>query len=563
MKIARIFSLLDSRLKKGILIIAIFAISLPAVYQLFRPGFFPMYDDMQVIRVEQMDKCIKDWQIPCRWVPDLGYGYGYPLFEYYSPLPYYFMEGVHLLGFSFIDCVKVGFNASIVLSALFLYLLARKYFSHTTSLILAFIYVMIPFRAADVYVRGAMGEAWGIALLPAYLWSFEKFIKDRNLFSFSLFSLFGGLFLITHNLTILMSLPLLAIWFSLRLKANKKLIKYTFLSVSLSLCLASFYILPLIAERNLIHIETTTLGYFNFINHFSSLKQIFFSVKWGYGPSEVGANDDAFVGIGPIHAVLGTLGFISYLVSKDKKKLLFFSALFGFAFFYAFLMHAKSTPVWYALPFMKYFQFPWRFSLVASFLFSFLAGNLFERITKPVKPISYLAIIVIIFLAYGNFFAPKAWINITDREKLSGVMRERAVTASIYDYLPKSAKVNPADPAPDSLIIKSGEVDIASSVRGSNWYKYVINVKTDSAEVIIPAYDFPGWHVVVNNMKIGYERSGELGLLLIKLGEGKNTIYAKLSKTPLKTVSDTITLISFGMVVYCVSVNKLGRRKIT
>ena len=51
--------------------------SIVSFYQLTRPGFFPMQDDLQAFRVEQMVKCVKDFQIPCRWIPDMGYQYGY------------------------------------------------------------------------------------------------------------------------------------------------------------------------------------------------------------------------------------------------------------------------------------------------------------------------------------------------------------------------------------------------------------------------------------------------------------------------------------------------------
>jgi len=59
---------------------------IPSFSKLIRPGYFPMHDDLQAIRLLQMDKCIKDGQIPCRWVPDMGYGYGYPQFNYYKSL---------------------------------------------------------------------------------------------------------------------------------------------------------------------------------------------------------------------------------------------------------------------------------------------------------------------------------------------------------------------------------------------------------------------------------------------------------------------------------------------
>lgn len=545
-----------------IFLILIFFISLPAILRLLRPGFFPMYDDMQVIRLEQLDKCIKDGQIPCRWVPDLGYGFGYPLFDYYAPLPYYFMEAFHLIGFSFIDSVKIGFIGSIYYSALFFFLLAKVFFKNSTSLIITFLYIMIPFRAADVYVRGAMGEAWGLAMLPAYIWSFENFIRDKNIRSFAIFSIFGGLFLISHNLTVLMSLPLIAIWFFLRILNEKKLFKYTFLSVISSTFLASFYILPLVVGKNLVHIDTTTQGYFNFVNHFSSLKQILFSIHWGYGPSDVGANDDAFVGIGPLHALLGFLGFIIYLISKKKRNLLFFSSLFILATFYAFLMHQRSIFIWNNISYMKYFQFPWRFSLAASLILTILSGLFFDKLPKLARPLIILITVILTLNLYGNYFTPRAWLDIKDNQKLTGNARKLAVTASIYDYLPRSASINPKDPAPDSLIIQSGEAKIFSTIRGSNWYEYKIRIITEKANIVIPAYDFPVWIVNVNGKKNEYERFGELGLLSVNLGMGDHQINAKLEKTTIKKVADAVSFISLVFLLLTFYLKKYLKRSI-
>ena len=61
---------------------------IPTFSFLIKPGlYWNMHDDMQLVRQLEMDKCLKDGQIPCRWTPDLGYGYGYPLFNFYPPLP--------------------------------------------------------------------------------------------------------------------------------------------------------------------------------------------------------------------------------------------------------------------------------------------------------------------------------------------------------------------------------------------------------------------------------------------------------------------------------------------
>ena len=93
---------------------------------LFKKGYFSIHDDLQVGRLYQMDLCFRDGQLPCRWVPDMGYGYGYPLFNYYPPLPYYFGELIHIIGFSIIDSTKVMFIAGFVISAILMFLFGRK-----------------------------------------------------------------------------------------------------------------------------------------------------------------------------------------------------------------------------------------------------------------------------------------------------------------------------------------------------------------------------------------------------------------------------------------------------
>ena len=70
-----------------------FILTFSLLWPLFAAPYFTHHDDVQVIRLYEMDKCFKDYQIPCRWVPDLGGLYGYPIFNYYAPFPYYVMEG--------------------------------------------------------------------------------------------------------------------------------------------------------------------------------------------------------------------------------------------------------------------------------------------------------------------------------------------------------------------------------------------------------------------------------------------------------------------------------------
>lgn len=75
--------------RKNWAIVTLFVLSFLITWPLFVKGYFSHHDDLQVIRIFEMRKCFSDLQIPCRWVPDMAFGNGAPLFNFYGPLAYY------------------------------------------------------------------------------------------------------------------------------------------------------------------------------------------------------------------------------------------------------------------------------------------------------------------------------------------------------------------------------------------------------------------------------------------------------------------------------------------
>src|SRR3972149_8323365 len=103
------------------LVIVIF-FGLLAGRTLLPSGYFNMHDDLQMMRQLEMEKCFADRQIPGRWVQDMGYGFVFPLFNFYPPLPYLIGQGIRFLGFSFVDTVKITFALSFIVSGVSMYL---------------------------------------------------------------------------------------------------------------------------------------------------------------------------------------------------------------------------------------------------------------------------------------------------------------------------------------------------------------------------------------------------------------------------------------------------------
>jgi len=512
---------------------------------LVRPGYFPMHDDMQAMRVLQLNKCLRDGQIPCRWVPDMGYGYGYPQFNYYSPLPYYVMEGFHLLGFSILDSVKIGFILSFLLSAVTMFFLGKSLWGNWGGLVSSVFYTYAPYRAMDVYNRGAAGELWSLVFFPLIFWAIYKIFKEeRRIYLVWLAVAAGGL-LLAHNISSMIFLPFVACWSLLLLFIYKKwsVVPKLLLAAVWGIGLAAFFVLPMIFERKFVHTETLLMGYFNYLAHFVSWRQLFFSSHWGYSSSILGPNDDVSFSLGLLHWLLTPLAVIlAFWKRKDRKSLLIILFLFGGGLLATFMTHLRSSFIWNNLSVLAWLQFPWRFLVITIFLFSLLAGGVIKFASQKKALLSLPLIFLVIFLNAG-FFRPARWYDLTDQEKFSGELWEKQLTISIFDYLPIFAKMPPDKKAPEEPIFIEGKGEVISYQKGTSWQKGEIEI-SEKATLRLPFFYFPGWEVYVDDQKTDFSYDNFLGLVTFSLSEGKHQIYARLNDTPIRKTSNIVSTIS-------------------
>ena len=80
----------------------VFIITVPAFLSLLNNGYFTMHDDQHIARLFLFDTALKQGQWYPRWVDWLGFGYGYPMFNFYPPFIYFIAQLFHVVGFSFI-----------------------------------------------------------------------------------------------------------------------------------------------------------------------------------------------------------------------------------------------------------------------------------------------------------------------------------------------------------------------------------------------------------------------------------------------------------------------------
>lgn len=542
-------------------------LALSLLWPLFAAPYFSHHDDVQIIRLNQMNKCIEDRQIPCRWVPDLGGEYGYPIFNYYAPLPYYFGELIYLLTHNLIFSAKTMFAISFIGSYVFMYLLAKKFWGKLGGSLSAIFYTYIPYHAVDFYVRGAMGELWAFMLFPAVVLTLVNLEEKSNIKNLIFFSLSFAFLILSHNLSTLMFSPVLLVFvlmFFLKRK-SKKFLSLTFLGLILGILISSFYLFPAIFEKNLVHVETTTYGYFSYTEHFKGLRKLFLDDSWSWGSSirEVpgGERDTLPYQIGWVHLLGLILALYSAKVFWKKNEQVLLNGIQNrwlsliivsstvLIFLSVFMIHPRSVFVWKALDsVIKYIQFPWRFLIIIAFLISFISGSFFLENRKKNRLI-WLGLILLVLVLNFSHFRPEKFLNVSEQDLLTGQNWDKQIKRSIYDYLPIYAKEPPAELATERYEILTGDSRILDFKEGSNWFKYKTETNTHTI-IRMSQYYFPEWKILIDSKEVNIEyTNNSLGLMTIILGKGNHTVEGRLYDTPVRLISNLVSALSFGVVL--------------
>jgi len=569
--------------QKSLPLILSLVLSLPAFTFLFRPGYYNMHDDMQIIRQLEMEKCFKDGQIPCRWTPDLGYGYGYPLFNYYPPLPYIFGQAFRFIGLSFIDTVRYTAILQFILSTVFMYLLSSALFGPVSGILAAVFYTYSPYHAVNVYIRGAMNEAWASSFFPLIFYFVFRYLKNRQpKFLFGL-SVSLACLLLSHNPMVVVFSPFVFLWAIFHLLTShrisslpqfKKLVRPVLaltLTVLFSVCLSAFFTIPSIVESKLVQLDSMFKNYYHFSVHFVSLFQLFISRYWNDGPSVWGPYDGMPFQVGFVHWLVPffiAVLLVFTLIRKPKLRTPLHYAFFLVAasgLVSIFMTHNRSTFIWNLIPLIQKIQFPWRFLNLSAFFLSLSVAwlpPLLARLKfKPAGLLIGLLTFLVIILNY-RYFKPLHYGPVTDEQKLSGESWQKLVTSGIYDYLPKTSGQAPYQPASYyvDFVEPASNYSVLSAKKGTDWQ--LINLfLSQNSKVVFSTLYFPKLAVFDNNLPVTPSYEPELGRLSLSLTSGHHQIYLHYQNTPIRNLSNYVSLIAWlTSLIYLFSILWTNRR---
>jgi len=517
-------------------ILLVLFLSLPAFSLLARFGIHSMHD-FHPFRQYEYNLCLAAKIFPCRWAPDAGMGFGEPVFNYYSHFPYWAGGLLWLLNISILNSVKISLSLSLSLSAVFMYLLARRYWGNLGGVVSALFYVYAPYRAVDVWVRGALPEAWAFVFYPLILLLGSRYLEKPKTNRLLFLSLSVSGLIITHNLSALMFLPFAVV---LGLIKNYRRIGGLIVAGVLALLLSAFYLLPVYFEQKLVRLSEFTADLYQYQLHYTNLRQLFISRFWGYGSSVWGPNDNMSFSLGHLHWIIPLIILINLLIQRKNKKFINIFCFYLLGLFAAFMTHGKSEFIWKLFPPLSYLQFPWRFLSVAVFFFSLSCGAVNQlKLSKTI----FTALIISLLLININFFRPDIWISQSDQEYFSGDFWNVQRSASLLDYWPAAAGDLPNKFAPREPHFYIGSGEILDYSRTPHRITALTSTALDSV-IVFPVVYFPGWTARVNSRLTPIIKDPENGAISLRVSPGQSHISLIFTNSPARWWGNLISLLA-------------------
>jgi hypothetical protein len=531
------------------------------------------------IRLHQLVANLHDGVFPARWMPDAAYGLGYPFFNYYAALPYYFGAMFNLIGFDLLVSIKIVQTLGFVFATFAMYRWADRHFNtRSISWLIAAAYLAAPFHFVNVYVRGdSLSEFYAFVFYPLILLAIDHVLESPRSF-YQLAFAYGGLIL-THNVSALIFSPfalLYALISLLKSKIKDQRSKILGLSLGfiLAFALSTWFWLPALSESNLVQLEVQTTGYFNYAQHFRSTDLIQSSIGFDYAITAAPASTTPFaMGLAQALAMLlGLIGIgVTWRSARDKAWRVF--ALIGLALS-TFMITPLSRVLWDHLPLLPFTQFPWRFLSIQALFTSMIIGysvstlRLGHRSMIVGRLLIGLALLAAVWLSLKPDYLPIRADEITPRQiQLYETFTTNIGTTIRGEYLPRDVVPHPLigqtllEPSlPPQAIVSSGQAVADQSSRASTKQTWRVRVQSDRAVIDFPLLYWPGWIASIDGQNIEAKAAPDLGYIQIEVPNGEHRIDFNFSNTPIRSVAETLSWVSlFGLLVWA-SVQLLRER---
>jgi hypothetical protein len=574
-----------SRLDAWLPVALVLVLLIPALQPLWQPGVQQTDDGAHhIFRLFGLDDALRAGYSGTRWIADEGFGYGFPVLNFYAPLSYYAGLAFHRLGAGLASSFEWTLAAGLILSALAMYLFAARLLGRWGGAVAAVAYAWAPYHLADAWTRGAVGEhlafIW-IPLLLLALWQIAE-ARGRALWRPVLWggAALAGLVL-THNVTAVVAAPLLGAWalFMLwlvpaggRLRCLLGFIVLAVIGFGLS---AAFW-LPAFAELRYVRAGNVEESFGEWALALPPLAAL---IESGWAHRYTLAQGVRWLHPLPVvQAIVTVIGLAAgawrwrSLSRAARGALVIFAGIAAFAL----LMQSDvSRPIWQNVPGLRTLQIAWRWQTLTTFATAMIAGYVasepvLDALTAALKRVPRAAIraaLVIVVAAllmstalplmpWEAAHVPTADYPLDDarvnRSSMAlydygrGLWLREHGNAFMFEYMPVWNEVpreefflstNPASSEAnlDAVVIPERQTPL------EHWYR----VSAAAPWTLqLHQFYFPGWEAVIDGQVQPAAPTGSLGLAGVQIPAGEHNVNFRFGATAPRRIGWALTLIT-------------------
>jgi hypothetical protein len=514
----------------------------------------------ELVRIAEYAHVLGQGVFPVRWAPDLHGGYGSPIFIFYPPVFLTLAGVLSLAGLSFVVSTKAAVLLVTLAAALGMYLFARELFGERGGIVSGCLYVLAPYRFVDAFVRNAFAELTAMTVAPFVFYAITRVLKGQGSSrgAQAVLALSAALFVLSHNLSAVMYLPVMALYAVVFASPGGGLKRLGRLAAPLAVAalLSAFYVLPVISEMKHIQLWRATAGKFEVLRNLVSPVSL--------------ADWSSWYSVTPFAPLLAMLSVAAIAQRRKELARPVLGALAAFAALtalYVALMTPAGATLWRNAGFLGVLQFPWRLLSPATFMLSVLGGAVaYFGGRRPVL----IVLLAAVFLFATRPFWTAHYATLPDEALSAESIRANKYPATVTgEYLPVWVGLNPLPPegegfvearaaggnvfhipgwlvrdvpSPREEVVEvEGEGGGAEALReGPESFAYRVSLPGE-AKVLMNVFYFPGWKVYADGRPADFEITPQ-GLMRLALPAGEHIVEARFEDTPVRAASKALSI---------------------
>ena len=466
-----------------------------------------------------------------RWAALAHFAYGEPRFVFYPPASWTLGALLSaIFPWTVASCIYLWI--ALVAAGVAMFVLVRRWLTRRDAIFVAVLYAANPYHLVIVYWRSAFAELLASCLVPLLLLCVLRAVERGRRAMVPLALVLAAAWLTNAPAAVMIhySLALLLVFFAWQ-RRSPRLLLVGAGAVGLGACLAGFYLLPAIYEQRWIDIAQ--------------------AVSAGSRPADnflfihtTDADHDAFNRIVTWLAVLEMLViFVAAWAARQwrESQRTLWRVLVGWAIACSVLMFPVAGLLWRVLPKMQFMQFPWRWLLCLSMIFSLLVTVGLRRWWW--RGAVCLVSILVIVGAWRYAQAPW-WDTAADLREMQDNMATGIGYEGTDEYTPLGAEPGAIDKAARNVTV-AGPAHASIHVQQWNAESKVFTAEMSAADLVaLRLFRYPAWRVEVNGRIVETAARAETGQMLVPMGAGMNRVEIRFVRTWDRAVAGWISLVT-------------------